>query len=298
MMTTIEKVLQRTRAKWAPPPDLSVSEWADTYRMLSPESSAEPGRWHTARVPYMREVMDAIGDRRTEVIVVQASAQIAKTEMLLNALGYFSHLDAAPVLFLQPTLQMAEAISKDRLAPMIRTTPELAALFGAEKSRSSTGTLLHKAASNGARITLAGANSPASLAGRPIRVILADELDRWPVNVGEEGSPLALAMKRTTTFRRRKILVTSTPTVAGGSQIEAWHELSDQRQWNAPCPRCSEEFVFEWEHVRFEERDPASACIECPHCQGRIEEHERLPMIAKSPQSPSRVCAATECGRG
>ena len=42
-----------------PPPELTLSQWADMYRMLSAESSAAPGRWHTDNAPYQREIMDA-----------------------------------------------------------------------------------------------------------------------------------------------------------------------------------------------------------------------------------------------
>ena len=30
---------------YATPPEMTVSQWADAYRVLSPEASAERGRW-------------------------------------------------------------------------------------------------------------------------------------------------------------------------------------------------------------------------------------------------------------
>lgn len=65
------------------------SQWADRYRMLSAESSAEPGRWHTDKAPYQREIMDAIGDAHIRRVVIMCAAQLGKTELLLNILGYF-----------------------------------------------------------------------------------------------------------------------------------------------------------------------------------------------------------------
>ena len=41
-----------------PDADLTVSQWADAHRMLGSRASAEPGRYRTARTPYMREIMD------------------------------------------------------------------------------------------------------------------------------------------------------------------------------------------------------------------------------------------------
>ena len=43
-----------------PDPDLTVSQWADRHRMLSGRASAEPGRYRTARTPYMGEIMDRL----------------------------------------------------------------------------------------------------------------------------------------------------------------------------------------------------------------------------------------------
>lgn len=278
-MTTLEAIAARTYQRLAPPPRLTISDWADRERVLAPESSAEPGRWRTDRTPYLRAVMDALSDRHVETVVMMASSQVGKTEVLLNALGYYMHLDPSPILFIQPTLQIASAISKDRIAPMIRSTPVLEAVVAHGKSRAASNTILHRSFIGG-QLTLAGANSPASLAGRPIRILLADEVDRWPASAGEEGDPLILARKRTTTFRRRKIVVVSTPKIKDASRIEEWYNISDRRQWHTPCPRCGDAFVLAWEHIRFEDRDPSTARIECPLCEGRIEERERLPMVA------------------
>jgi Phage major capsid protein E/Phage terminase large subunit (GpA) len=43
-----------------PDPLLTVSEWADRYRVLSQRASSEPGRWRTERTPYLREIMDCL----------------------------------------------------------------------------------------------------------------------------------------------------------------------------------------------------------------------------------------------
>lgn len=96
----------------APPPKLTVSEWADSYRRLSSEASAEPGQWRTSRAPYQKDIMDAINDPGVENVVVMSSAQVGKTELLLNIIGYFIDYDPAPILLLQPTLEMAETFSR------------------------------------------------------------------------------------------------------------------------------------------------------------------------------------------
>ena len=136
-------MLARCAAVLKPPPELTLSEWADKYRVLSAESSAEPGRWHTDKAPYQREIMDAIGDQHVRKVVVMSAAQIGKTAMLMNMLGYYMHYYPAPVLVMQPTLEMGQTFSKDFLAPMIRDTPELRDKVDV-KSRYSGNTIMKK----------------------------------------------------------------------------------------------------------------------------------------------------------
>ncbi len=142
-----------------PPPEMTLSQWADKFRMLSAENSAEPGRWHTDKAPYQREIMDAIGDPHTRKVVVMSAAQIGKTAMLMNMLGYFMHYAPAPILVMQPTLEMGQTFSKDFLAPMLRDTPVLRNLVDT-KSRYAGNTILKKNFPGG-HVTIIGANSPA-----------------------------------------------------------------------------------------------------------------------------------------
>ena len=199
--------------------------------------------------------MDAVNDPRTEMVVIMSSAQVGKTEIINNIIGYNVHLDPSPILLLQPTLEMAEAWSKDRFAPMLRDTYVLKGLVKDPRTRDSGNTLLHKRFPGG-HITMAGANSPASLASRPIRLVLCDEVDRYPVSAGTEGDPVSLAKKRTTTFWNRKILLTSTPTIKGASRIESAFEQSDQRRFYVPCPQCGEKQTLKWQQVKWEQGDP------------------------------------------
>ena len=228
-----------------PPPKLTVSQWADERRILSSESSAEPGRWSTARQPYQREIMDTMGDPSVPQVVLMTSSQVGKTEMGINLCGYHIDQDAAPILLLQPTLEMAKAWSKDRLAAMLRDSKTFRGKVAEVRTRDSGNTVLHKVFAGG-HITMAGANSPASLASRPIRILVCDEVDRYPVSAGEEGDPVALATKRTTTFFNRKVILTSTPTRKGESRIERAWLLSDQRIYHVPCPHCGEMQPLEW----------------------------------------------------
>lgn len=258
----LDKALKETMK---PPPKLSISEWADKYRQLSSESSAEAGRWSTSRAEYQRGMMDAVSDKTIETVVLMTAAQIGKTELINNVVGFHISQDPAPMLVVQPTLEMAQTWSKDRLAPAIRDTPALSAKIKDPRSRDSGNTTLHKVFPGG-HVTACGANSPSSLASRPCRVILCDEVDRYPLSAGTEGDPIALAKKRATTFWNKKIILVSTPTEKGASRIEAAYDESDQRRYYVPCADCGEEQELKWANVRWENGDPTTAEYICEHC--------------------------------
>jgi phage terminase large subunit GpA-like protein len=262
------------RRIFTPPPKLTVSEWADKHRMLTSLASAEPGRWRTDRAPYQRGIMDAFSDPTIERVVVMSSAQVGKTEAVLNVVGYFMDQDPAPMLVLQPTLDMARAFSKDRLREMIRATPTLKRFSRDSRRREADETILHRQFPGG-HITMVGANSAAGLASRPIRVVLNDEVDRFPASAGSEGDPVSLAKKRTATFWNRKEGLFSTPTIKGASRIEAAFEEGDQRRYYVPCPHCQHPQVLRWAQVDFE-----SAGYVCESCAAVIEERQKLGMLA------------------
>lgn len=124
----------------APPPNITGSEWANRFRRLSSEASAEYGRFRIERTPYMREILDVMtgADVDVEEVWFMKSAQIAYSENLNNVIGYHIHLDPGPMMMVQPTVEMAESYSKDRIEPMLRDCPELAALTGYGEKNGST----------------------------------------------------------------------------------------------------------------------------------------------------------------
>jgi len=249
-----------------PPPNLKIDEWADKHRRLSPESSAEPGLWSTDRATYQRGMMQAISDPKIENIVFMTGAQIGKTEIINNSVGYYVSQDPSPMLVVQPTLELAKMWSSDRLSPMLRDTPILKNLVKDPRSRDSGNTLYQKQFPGG-YIAIVGANSPSGLAARPIRCVFLDEVDRYPASAGSEGDPIELSKARTKTFTyNRKIIMVSTPTNKGTSRIESAFEESDKRYYYVPCPDCKHEQRLIWSNVNWEEDKPETASYICEEC--------------------------------
>ena len=258
--------MQQTLQAMKPPPNLKIDEWADKHRRLSPESSAEPGLWSTDRATYQRGMMQAISDPKIENIVFMTGAQIGKTEIINNSVGYYVSQDPSPMLVVQPTLELAKMWSSDRLSPMLRDTPVLKNLVKDPRSRDSGNTLYQKQFPGG-YIAIVGANSPSGLAARPIRCVFLDEVDRYPASAGSEGDPIELSKARTKTFTyNRKIVMVSTPTNKGASRIENAFEESDKRYYYVPCPDCKHEQRLIWSNVNWEEDKPETACYVCEEC--------------------------------
>lgn len=222
--------------------------------------------------------MDAVSEPGVDRIVLMTSAQCGKTEILGNIVGFHISHDPAPILVLQPTLDMAETWSKDRLSPMLRDTPALRERVADPRARDSGNTILHKRF-NGGHLTAVGANSAASLASRPIRVVLADEVDRYPPSAGTEGDPLSLAIKRTATFWNRRVIMCSTPTIKGVSRIEAEFEKSDQRRYFLSCPHCQHEQTLIWANVKWPDGRPQEAAYHCSECGAAWSDAERRAAI-------------------
>jgi phage terminase large subunit GpA-like protein len=272
----------------APPPRLTISEWADRNRKLSRETAANPGQWRTA--PYQREIMDCVTDPRIEKVVVMSSSQVGKSEIINNVIGYYIDVDPGPMLMVQPRIEDAEDYSKRRIAPMIRDTEVLAEKVADSKTRDVNNTILMKVFPGGF-LAMGGANSPAGLASRPIRILLCDEVDRFPDSAGSEGDPIKLAEKRTITFWNRKMIFVSTPTIKGVSRIEQEYELGTQEKWCVECPNCGNYHAIVLRDIRFEHEvhEAGNRKIyqvddvfwRCPTCLEQFDEHTMKRQPAK-----------------
>lgn len=289
-----ERLVAVRRGILRPPPKLTLPEWADENRFLSPEAAAEPGRWKTSRIAVARGPMEAVTDPECNTVTVKCCTQLMKTELILNTIGYYIHQDPAPIIVMQPTVDLAEAFSKDRVAPMIRDTPVLKGKVADDKSRDSGNTILHKTFSGG-HLTMIGANSPGQLAMRPVRVVLNDEVDKYPVSAGEEGDPLKILGERAATFWNYKFINTCSPTTEphehGGSRIEIEYRNGDMRIFEVDCPHCSFRHEMKWENVKWPKGKPKAAHYECPECSEPWTEPDRLRAIQEAAKRPPSVDA-------
>ena len=264
-----------------PDPDLTVSQWADANRMLSSKSSSEAGLWRTDRTPYLEEIMDCMSANNTiQKVIFMAGAQLGKTECINNVVGYLIAHAPGPALFVQPTIEMCKRLSKQRLDALIHETPCLKDKVAPARSRDSGNTMFSKEFPGGI-LLLAGANSATGLRSAPCRWVLLDEVDAFPDDVDGEGDPCALAERRASTFSRRKVILTSTPTIKEASRIDTEYQASDQRRYFLPCPHCDHFQTLEWKNLQWRDGDPKTAAYVCISCGSHIPEHHKSEMLRR-----------------
>lgn len=275
------KARRSTAVHLRPPPRLDLSAWAEEHFYLSPESSADPGRWHT--YAYQRGIMDAITDPRVTQVSWLKSARVGATSIMNAAIGYHIHQDPTPLMIVQPTIDDAEAWSRDQLTPMLNECPALRGLVARPKSRDSDNSLRRKKFPGGS-LRVFGANSPTGFRARTIRVLVLDEVDAYPPSAGSEGDPIKLGIRRTETYWNRKIIAASTPLVAGESKIEALYRAGDMRRYYVPCPHCGHRDVLTFQQdddggghwMTWPEGNPEAAYFVCSSCgQGIDHSHKR-----------------------
>lgn len=270
-----------------PHPLLTVSEWAELYRIL-PQGSSVPGPWRNDQTPYLVEIMDALsGTSRATEVVFAKGTQIGATEAGTNWIGYIIDQEPGPILAFQPTEDNAMAWSKERLGPSLEQCERTRDKMAPAKSRSSGNTILQKAFAGGG-LYLAGMNSANSVSSRPVPYMYFDEVDRYPLGIRKEGDPISLALQRMSTFPRGKAFFTSTPTLKLDSRIWDMYQDSDQRVYEVPCPFCGHYQEITFDRLVWDKGDYSDVRLACCGCAVPIPELYKPKMLAAGKWVPRK----------
>lgn len=273
--------LQAVADAWRWPPSLTLSEWADRYRVL-PAADAEPGPFRTARFPLIQEPQDVLGSGEYRTVVLWASTQSAKTTIGVNWIGKAIHYDPGRTLVIYPTEDKATEFSTEKLEPMIFACPALSAKAAIGTARTHRKSVLSKTFPS-MLLLIRGGNSENPFSSGSFRYVWLDELDRIPPN--KEGRPLDLARQRVTTYWNHVLLISSTCTDEGSSEIASEYEKSDQRKPYVPCLACGHLHILEWEHIRYAGQTPqeaeATARYVCPACGHEHVETDKPAMLKR-----------------
>ncbi len=265
-----------------------VTAWLEQHRKLSASGSSRAGDYKVDRTPYLREILEVLGDDEHERVVVKKAARLGLTEGAINGfIAYAVGVDPGPIMVVWPTKDDAMDWSKEVLPELFSLTGPLKGKLS-DASRASDNTVLHKAIPGG-HIHIVGSNSPRTFRRRNIRYLLIDEVDACDLySRGREGSVVQRAVRRTTTYDNRKILITGSPELKETSRIEKEFENSDQRHLYVPCPHCGHFQVlrlanFEWDKDETKsgrlKHKFETAHFKCISCSERMEHHDKKAMV-------------------
>jgi len=273
-------LLPEEREAARPPEEITVSEWADRYRIL-PATSPRPGPWDTNTNPPVREIMNAFREDGVESIAIMGNAQWGKTETVINQLLYTIDENPLPMMLVLPTEEDLRSYIATRIKPNVLASPRARRHMTTVRADWSDTDITFDAC------TLFGAwsTSPSRLAERSCAIVWLDEVDKYPRFSGRESSPVKLAEMRTRWWPNRKVVLSCTPTTEGNYIAMAFGE-SDQRRFHVPCAACSawQVLKFSPETVVWPEsvRDPAQirreglARYRCEKCQHEHEDTETV----------------------
>ena len=277
LQANINHVAENLLAGLRPPPEMTISQWAEKYRILAGTASSEPGRWSNARTPYLVEIMDELSPQSsaTDVVFMKGS-QIGGTEVLINTALYYIKHCPSPIGQFQTTEQTAKRFLKQRENPAFTAMGMNDLFYGDE---------MYIKEFPGGILTTGWSNSPSNFRSAPFCISLCDEISEWPDDCGGQGDPCELARRRTTNFPRRKLFWNSTPGIEGECRITKMFELGDKRHYQVPCPHCGELHKWEWGNVVWDcdsngKALPQTVRMRCPHCGEEYGEYHKTELMA------------------
>lgn len=254
---TVKKSLTALFFAMQPTERQSPDRWADDFRTLT--KGSRPGKWDSDVTPYLRGPSQDFLDDNVETIVLMWSTQVGKTAYLENIIGQTIHQNPAPMYFVLPDEAMIRDFKQEKLEDMFESSDVFykeGRVKRASPGKSDTND--RKIRFKNGYIAFASSNSMSALAGRSIKVLILDEVDRFKVSKSE-GDVILVARNRTNSYAEsRKILITSTPAAdAEYSRINKAFLSGDQRRFFINCPHCNHSQILNWGNVEWEKEQNA-----------------------------------------
>jgi phage terminase large subunit GpA-like protein len=281
--TPAEKKILRRAKKRRP------SVWCEQHRVLT--MSVLRGKWKNEITPYLAGVMDASFFPSVREITVCAAPQTGKTEAVNNCIGVAIDQEPGPVMMVYPEEKTSDDNAVDRIGAMIKSSPRLRSyMTGLDDDMGKKHVrLIHLP------IYFAWARSASSMANKPCRYAVNDEVDKYSDTVGKrETSAILLTKARLITYDgQEKHWIISTPTVKNGPVWKYYNAAQVRFEYWVECPACGamQEMKFgqiKWPRKtepdadgEFHSEDPEIieaeklAWYECAHCLRSWNDYER-----------------------
>ena len=280
-----------------PPKKVRSVEWlAENVTMpVGTETGGTP--FSLASFPHVDGPLAAFDDPSVRTIVLQWGTRLGKTTTCLSLMAQVAGVNPRNMMFASSTKESAGRVVASRLYPLLDGTDGVKSQLMAEHRRSKLDVRLQAC-----RIFIGWSGSETSLADVGAFFGVANEIDKWTGNSSDEADSLALFLNRFKGFTNHKIILESTPTIAGRSRIENWMNRANQHRRWVPCPLCGEFQILikgnddaaggiKWERDKHGNSDAdiafRTAYYQCQKCEGRIENYHRVPMLRRGVWVPN-----------
>ena len=270
----INELIQAVVLSLQTPPEEDIATWLGNNLYL-PSDTAEPGIYNPNRAPYQKQVLlCASPSNPTRRITLCFGTQMGKTLIEEGIMAYYIAHSPRPQAFAFSNRGELDEFVKLKFDPLMNANPMIKSKFGAESNR--TGNTLAEKVYTGGFIRFVPANVEASMRSYSVSVLIMDEKDTYPLDVGKNGDPGTQLLSRTNAFHeQRKIIESSTPNNEE-SHILSDLEKSTYNLYHVPCPHCKEMITLEWEHMKWDEEEAndnkvvKNVHMICPKCGGKI----------------------------
>jgi len=283
MRSTFALVVAAAISALQPDPPIDLVDWAEA-NLVVPDGPFKGEKWKRENAPYLVPVLEALSpDDPCVEVTLRANSQIGKSLIGIGWLGAMVDQFPAEAMLVSPTVNAARGFEKEKLKPALDASQVIKSKIRPTKSRDADGSTQFYKKFPGGFIVQTGANTSVDLSSKTVRYAWANELDRWPADVDNEGDPSALLDARQVAFHadgRYKRFNESTPTIKGASPIDAKYEDGTCETWQCCCPHCGAEQELIWEGLRWEEGAPETACYVCQVNGCVIEEKHKRRMVS------------------
>ncbi|MGX9299896.1 terminase gpA endonuclease subunit [Pantoea ananatis] len=280
----LTRIINKAVKKILPPKKMNPSEWCEA-NLTFPDGPM--GNQRLKLFEFQKEPLNIITNPRIRKVVLQSSAQLLKTTVMLNAAMYFMANDNSNMAFASSTGKEVKLMKTGKFDNVISKSPVLKSIVTDKNNKNFANNADQTQMIDGNFLYWLNLNAASTLRGKTIKRLFLDEVSNVEAD-GEEGNPLRLAEQRASTFTDGLVMVASTPKLKD-DLICNEYLLSDQRKYYVPCPHCEHEHELQWQNVRFEWKainggkraipDETTATLYCPKCDKEITEAQRVRMI-------------------
>lgn len=224
--------------------NLTIAEYAETTIIAAGKYRGV--KFKNKRAPYMMRPMELLSPQSSiQEVRLMWPAQTGKTTVGEMQAMYYIQEVPSEILYVGSNAESARKWGDKRILPRVTRAGIEFRVQALDKNDKRSGNRMYSKEFDGGNLDLASALSAAALASETKRIVIADEIDRWRLELGEEGLTWDIMHARTQAWGdQKKILGITTPTTYDASMMWPLFEEGTQEEYFVPCPICKKKQIL------------------------------------------------------